>query len=76
MSSRALAAEDTNVDATTILGYALAVVSAFYGFEPANFGEATKCAECVKWRAAMDSEMAAMDRLNVFEYVPASTVPV
>jgi hypothetical protein len=79
MSSRALAAEDTNVDATTILGYALAVVSAFYGFEPptaANFGEATKCAKCVKWRAAMDSEMAAMDRLNVFEYVPASTVPV
>ena len=76
LSSRALAAEDTNQDATTVLGFAFAVISTFYGFEPVNFSEATTCADQEQWRTAMDAEIAAMDRLNVFEYVPTSTVPV
>jgi len=65
---RALSAEDTNTDASAVMGFAYAV-SDFYGFEPADYRQATSCAEQDKWRAAMDAEMAAMDRLNVFEYV-------
>ena len=68
LSSRALSAEDTNTDASAVMGFAYAV-SDFYGFEPADYRQATSCAEQDKWRAAMDAEMAAMDRLNVFEYV-------
>ena len=64
----------TNTDASAVMGFAYAV-SDFYGFEPADYRQATSCAEQDKWRAAMDAEMAAMDRLNVFEYVLSSTVP-
>jgi hypothetical protein len=37
IADRALAAEDTNSDTASIVGFAYAVLSGFYGYEPANY---------------------------------------
>ena len=45
-----------------------------YGFEPSSFHEATNCPEKDHWWQTMETEMASMERLSVFEYVLRSSL--
>ena len=66
---------------TEIVALALSAVSdvanTVHGtYEPATFAQATSCSDSAKWWASMSAEMQAMARLNVFTYVPRSSIPV
>ena len=70
---RMLGQENDCDDASAMLAVAFGV-SGYLGYEPTSYSDATTCSDKDKWHGAMDTEMEGMYRLNVFEYVPITSV--
>ena len=54
---------------------ACSAVAGFYGYEPETYAQACSCDDHREWHKAMAKEMAALEELNVFQYVLREAVP-
>ena len=63
------------VACAAVVATALSAVANYYGYEPDTYKQAMLCEEKAQWSQACDKEMEGLERLNVFKYVPASSVP-
>ena len=59
----------------TVVATALSAVANYYGHEPETYKQAMSCEEKAQWSQACDKEIEGLERLHVFKYVPASSVP-